>query len=205
MKFDLLPKTFYAPSASVVAPLLLGHWLIRKTPDGICGGEIVETEAYVADDPACHAFRGKSTRNASMFGDAGLSYVYLIYGYHFCFNAVCQPSGIGEAVLIRAIEPTFGVDELHKNRAVENLKNLTNGPAKLCSAMKIDRELDGANLCDSNSLLIIARNPALENFLKTRGEVITTTRIGISKAADAPLRFYLANSAFVSKKLKFSL
>src|SRR6185436_20440621 len=97
-KFPLLPHSFYAPSAKAVAPELLGHFLLRKTRQGLVGGAIVETEAYLRDDPACHSFGGQSARNQSMFGPPGHAYVYLIYGYHFCVNAVCQPAGIAEAV-----------------------------------------------------------------------------------------------------------
>jgi DNA-3-methyladenine glycosylase len=202
MKFVPLPKKFYAPSAEIVAPLLLGHWLIRKTPDGFCGGPIVETEAYLADDPACHGSRGETPRNRTMFGDAGRSYVYLIYGYHFCFNAVCQSKGIPEAVLIRAIEPAFGEKFMHSQRPVAKTRDLTNGPAKLSSAMNITRALDDVNLCDAQSELFIAKNPELKNFFAERGPGVTTTRIGISKAVEHPLRFYLEKSAFVSRRTK---
>src|SRR5207244_5692567 len=95
--FAPLPKSFYEPSAKVVAPRLLGHWLIRNTPGGPCGGAIVETEAYLSDDSASHGFPGPTPRNTAMFGAPGHGYVYLIYGYHFCVNAVCRPSGIAEA------------------------------------------------------------------------------------------------------------
>ena len=108
MKFVLLPQSFYEPSAEVVAPRLLGQWLIRKTPNGFCGGPIVETEAYLIDDPASHGFVGETVRNRVMYGPPGRAYVYLIYGAHFCVNADCQGVGRAEAVLIRAIEAEFG-------------------------------------------------------------------------------------------------
>jgi DNA-3-methyladenine glycosylase len=185
----------------VVAPRLLGHWLIRNTPVGVCGGPIVETEAYVTNDPACHAAPGKTKRNRAMWETPGHSYVYLIYGFHFCFNAVCCPEGIADAVLIRAIEPAVGENFMRQQRPVARLPNLTNGPAKLCSAMNIERALDGIDLCDANSPLFIAQNPSAELFRNERGPIITATRIGITKAADMPFRFYLDKSSFVSKRV----
>jgi DNA-3-methyladenine glycosylase len=201
MSFTLLPRDFYEPSAKVVAPLLLGHFLLRQTAQGICGGVIVETEAYLSDDPACHAYKRETPRNRAMWGDYGHAYVYLIYGYHFCFNAVCQPKGIAEAVLIRAIEPTFGEPILRANRPVQRRRDLTNGPAKFCAAMQIDRSLDGADLCQSGPLFI-AQNPARDEFCAAHSPLVTTTRIGITQAADWPLRFYLHGSDFISKRAK---
>src|SRR3954449_12603064 len=107
-KLRPLPKSFYEPSAKVVAPLLPGHWLIRDAGAGPCAGVIVETEAYLSNDPACHGAPGPTARNRVMFGAPGHGYVYLIYGYHFCVNAVCRPTGVAEAVLIRALEPVHG-------------------------------------------------------------------------------------------------
>lgn len=133
-----------------------------------------------------------------MFGAPGHGYVYLIYGYHFCVNAVCRPAGVAEAVLIRAIEPKIGEQAMQRWRPVDKPQQLTNGPAKLCEAMKIDRNLDGIELCDPGSALFIADNPAAEKFRKTRGPLVTTTRIGITRAAALPLRFYLDRSEFVS-------
>src|SRR2546430_10017865 len=141
--FIPLPRSFYEPSAKVVAKRLLGHWLIRNSAAGPCGGPIVEAEAYLSDDPACHGFPGETARNRVMFGKPGHGYVYLIYGYHFCVNAVCRPIDVAEAVLIRAIEPAFGEKNMLKHRPATDLKLLTNGPAKLCEALKIDRSLDG--------------------------------------------------------------
>jgi DNA-3-methyladenine glycosylase len=201
-RFVPWPRSFYLPSADLVAPLLLGHFLVRHAPDGPCGGIIVETEAYLAKDPACHAFRGETKRNRAMFGEAGHAYVYFIYGNHFCVNAVCRPPGHGEAVLIRAIEAGFGQDAMRLRRKVAHPHHLTNGPGKLCEALDIQRELDGADLCDANSRLIIARNPDRDRLLAECGPVVTASRVGITKASEWPLRFYLEGSACVSKKLQ---
>ncbi len=198
--FAPLPRSFYEPSASVVAPKLLGHYLIRNTPEGPCGGEIVETEAYLVGDAACHGAPGLTNRNRVMFGHPGHAYVYLIYGFHFCVNAVCRPAGIAEALLIRAVEATFGEKQMTSRRPVSKPRELTNGPGKLCQAMSITRALDGADLCNSQSTLFIAGNPELKKFLKAKGPMVTTTRIGITKAAELPLRFYLEGSEFVSKR-----
>jgi len=198
--FRPLPRRFYAPSAEGVAPALLGHWLIRNTPNGPCGGPIVETEAYLVGDPACHGAPGPTARNRVMFGAPGRGYVYLIYGFYFCMNAVCQPQGVAEAVLIRAVEVALGEEFMRKRRLVDATRHLTNGPGKLCLAMGIDRRLDGIDLCDAMSPLFIARNPAAVRFREERGPVVTTTRIGLTKAAELPLRFYLEGSPFVSKR-----
>ena len=197
-----LPRTFYHPTAKAVAPALLGHWLIRMTSNGPCGGPIVETEAYLVGDPACHGAPGPTARNRVMFGPPGHAYVYLIYGYHFCVNAVCQPPGTAEAVLIRAIEPAAGEKFMKLERHVSKLKDLTNGPAKLCEALKIKRSEDGLDLCQHNSALFFAENPNIEEFRAKRGPLITSTRIGITKAAALPLRFYLDRSEFVSKRVR---
>jgi DNA-3-methyladenine glycosylase len=196
-----LARSFYEPSAELVAPALLGHLLVRNTPEGPCGGPIVETEAYLVGDPACHSYRGESQRNRVMFGPPGHAYVYLIYGLYFCVNAVCRPKGCAEAVLIRAIEATVGQERMRHHRDVKKLSELTSGPAKLCAALTIDRALDGVDICDVRSPLFIARNPDHKPFLLTKGPMVSTTRVGITKAADLPLRFYLDASSFVSKRL----
>jgi DNA-3-methyladenine glycosylase len=196
-----LDSTFYEPSARIVARRLLGHWLLRRGPDGLfCGGPIVETEAYLANDPASHGFRGPTARNRSMFGPPGTAYIYFIYGNHCCANAVCGPEGVAEAVLIRAVEAEFGIPTLAHNRPMNNPICLTNGPGKLCAAMAIDRNLDGERLFDKNSLLIIAENPNAAQFRHERGPIKQTTRVGLSQAADAALRFYLDASRWVSKR-----
>ena len=200
--FSPLPRAFYEPSAKIVAPELLGHFLIRNTPTGPCGGAIVETEAYLVGDPACHGAPGPTPRNRVMFGRPGHGYVYLIYGFHFCVNAVCRPAGVAEAVLVRAVEATFGTEFLRARRPVDEDEALTSGPGKLCQAMNITRGLDGIDLCDPHSPLFIARNPDVESFRSRNGPMVTATRIGITKAAALPLRFYLEGSAFVSRRAR---
>ena len=198
-----LPSSFYAPSAEFVAPKLLGHFLLRRTPDGAwAGGAIVETEAYLANDPACHGFRRETARNRSMYGPAGRAYVYFIYGNYFCCNAVCALKGIAEAVLVRAIEPTFGQEWMKRNRPVSDIRELSSGPSKLCLALHIEREFDGADLCSLRSDLIIGENPDAKRFIREGGSVTTTTRIGLSVAEHLPLRFYLNGSRFVSKRVR---
>ena len=195
-----LPAEFYEPSASAVAPLLLGHWLVRRTPTGPSGGIIVETEAYLANDPACHGYQRETPRTRPMYGPPGRAYVYFIYGNHWCFNAVCCPAGTAEAVLVRAIEPSFGEAWMQANRQVASAPELTNGPAKFCAALQIDRKLDAADLCDRESPVFIAKNPGRDRLLTELGPLITTTRVGITKAAELPLRFYLGGSRYVSRR-----
>jgi DNA-3-methyladenine glycosylase len=195
-----LPRSFYAPSAAVVAEALLGHLLIRRHRSGACGGVILETEAYLADDPASHGYGGETVRNRSMYGEPGRAYVYLIYGLHYCVNAVCQPKGRAEAVLIRAIEAKVGLERMRTRRRVAHDRDLVNGPGKLCAALDIDRRLDGQDLCDPGSPLIIAENPERESVLLRNGPVRATPRIGISKAADWPLRFVLEKHPGLSRR-----
>jgi DNA-3-methyladenine glycosylase len=197
---EALPREFYSPSASVVARELLGNLLLRATPQGLLGGEIVETEAYLANDPACHAFRGPTRRNQVMFGPPGHAYVYFIYGCHFCVNAVCLPEGVGEAVLIRAIEPSIGVEYLRATRPVHRDIELTSGPAKLCQAMRISRSENGADLCTSSSGIWIAPNPDMNQFRASRLPLAAGPRVGITQAASLPLRFVLAGSRYLSRR-----
>ena len=197
--FKPVSRTMFEPSADVVAPALLGHWLVRTTSQGICAGLIVETEAYLVGDPACHAFVGETARNRVMWGPPGFAYVYMIYGFHYCVNAVCQPHGVAEAVLIRAVEATVGLEIMRVNRPAKTPRELTNGPGKLCAAMAIDRTLDGTDLCAPGSPLVIAENADWGKFLEATGPVVRAKRIGITKAAHRPLRFYLKRSSFVSR------
>lgn len=195
-----LPAHFYAASAELVAPGLLGHYLLCRTATGLSGGVIVETEAYLAKDPACHGFKGPTARNAAMFGPPGRAYVYFIYGNHWCFNAVCEKEGVPEAVLVRAIAPVFGVRSMRERRPVKTPGALTNGPAKLCQALGITRCADDVDLCATDSPVFIARNPNRSGLISGAGSLVRTTRIGISRAADWPLRFYLESSGYVSRR-----
>lgn len=165
------------------------------------GGRIVETEAYLIGDPACHGYVGETARNRVMYGPPGFAYVYLIYGFYFCFNTVCLAEGKAEAVLVRAVEAELGEEAMLKSRPVKSAEQLTNGPGKLCDAMDITRGLDGADLCSVESPIFIARTENLREYLAERGPIITTTRIGLTKAADLPLRYYLDGSRFVSKRI----
>jgi len=197
--WEPLTRAFYEPSAAIVAPRLLGHWLICNTESGPIGGPIVETEAYLRGDAACHAARGLTPRNAIMFGPAGHAYVYFIYGCHYCMNAVCLPSGAAEAVLIRAIEPAFGLDQMRRARGAQPDLNLTSGPGKLCRALNITRQQNGADLCDAGSPVFIAQNPKRDQFRKSHGGVKISERIGITQAATLPLRFFLESNPHISK------
>lgn len=171
---------------------LLGYKLVHETAEGLTAGIIVETEAYRSDDPASHTYRGQTARNAVMFGPAGGAYVYFTYGMHYCFNVVTGPEGDGQAVLIRALEPTEGIELMKKRRLMDDLHQLTNGPAKLVQAMGISKSDYGANLLNGGKLRI---EPGIKPDKITR-----TTRIGIKQAIEHPWRFYITGSQFVSKK-----
>ena len=188
-----LKKSFFLQPTEKVAKLLLGCILINETKEGITSGKIVETEAYLQNDPACHAFNGKTKRNEPMFREGGIAYVYFTYGMHYCFNVVTQREGIGEAVLIRALEPLEGVELMKKRRGINETYQLCNGPAKLVQAMGITKEHNGVDLIKGNLKII------LPNF-KEKKEIVSAKRIGIKKGSELLLRFYLKGSKFVSKK-----
>lgn len=177
-----------------LARALLGTTLVHDSPEGRTSGVIVETEAYLfRGDPACHAHKGMTKRNASMFGPPGMAYVYLIYGMYYCFNVVGSRPGVGEAVLIRAIEPREGLELMHHRRRVTEQTQLASGPGKLVMAMGIGPEHDGIPLFGKSSLRIEPRR-------SRPSRIASTTRIGITKGMDLPLRFYIAGSRYVSKK-----
>jgi DNA-3-methyladenine glycosylase len=187
-------KNLFDLDTLTIAKNLLGYTLIHESEEGITAGIIVETEAYLQDDPACHAYRRKSVRNAPMFGEAGTIYVYQIYGMHFCVNISTNQKDIGEAVLIRALEPTVGIELMQERRKTEVLKNLCSGPGKLVQALGIHKLMNDWHIFDSNLKITSPKIQVSDN------EIITTTRIGITQGADLPYRFYLRDNKFVSKK-----
>jgi len=194
-----LTKEFYNKYSTLeIARRLLGCQLVRVTAEGQTAGIIVETEAYLQDDPACHAYTRPTERNKSMFLKAGTSYVYLIYGLYHCFNVVTSPPGIGEAVLIRALQPAEGIQLMQQRRKTDILKNLCSGPGKLAKAMDINRSLDGHNLSLTPFFIEVNQESDKPNY--DQSEIIITTRIGLTKGADLPYRFYVKDSPFISIK-----
>jgi DNA-3-methyladenine glycosylase len=189
-----LPREFYDRHAADVARDLLGKVLIRKTAEGSVGGRILETEAYLAaDDSACHAARGKTRKNASMFGPPGHAYVYPIHS-RYCFNVVTEPVGVASAVLVRAVEPLAGLTLMQTRRGRDILREIASGPAKLCEAFEIDRRLDGWDLTLGRQLWIVDDGvgpvPA--------ASLGRSPRIGVTSAGHLPLRFYIRSHALVS-------
>jgi DNA-3-methyladenine glycosylase len=171
-----------------VAPELVGSTLLV---DGV-GGRVVEVEAYDEEDPASHGFTGLTARNAAMFGPAGHAYVYRSYGIHWCLNLVCDVEGRAEAVLVRALEPTHGVDRMRERRGLEATRALCSGPGKLCQALGITRAHDGLPL-DEPPFELLARDGGVE--------VAAAPRIGISRATERPWRYALRGSRFLSRAL----
>jgi len=195
MKYKRVTPDFFKGTTEEVAKKLLGKILVRVISGKILSGKIVETEAYLDEnDLASHSAVGMTERNKVMFGEAGLAYVYFTYGMHYCFNVVTGEVGKGSAVLIRSLEPINGIDLMKKFRQKDDLHILTNGPAKLCQALKIDKKLNGVDLKTSNEIFI-AEPDKNEKF-----EVVITKRIGIEKSKDLLLRFYIKENKYVSKK-----
>ena len=191
----ILPRDFYDRETEIVAREMLGAIIECRTPDGTASGMIVETEAYVGEhDPACHAAVGRTKRTAPLYGRPGLSYVYFIYGVHWCFNAVTREEGLPSAVLVRAIEPIGGIDLMRarRGRKVQGV-NLTNGPGKLCEALGIDGAMNDLSL--QKYPLVIRAGESLRDE-----EVAVGPRIGITKAADWPLRYVIRGSQWVSRR-----
>jgi DNA-3-methyladenine glycosylase len=190
----ILPAGFYERDTEIVSRELLGAVLECKTADGMTSGIIVETEAYLGEhDLACHAAAGRTRRTEHLYGPAGISYVYFIYGMYWCFNAVTRAAGSPSAVLVRALEPLDGIAIMHRRRPrVRNHADLTNGPGKLCTALGITGALSGRSL-QRYPLVIRAGEPVPDD------QVETTTRIGITKSADWPLRWIVRGNPFVSR------
>ncbi|HRN90353.1 MAG TPA: DNA-3-methyladenine glycosylase [Candidatus Saccharibacteria bacterium] len=183
---------FLNDDVNTVAKALLGCELERIIKGKIIKVRIVETESYDQDDLASHAFGGKTKRNSVMYGDFGHLYVYFTYGMHYCCNIVTGSAGYGSGVLIRAVEPLIGESIMDANRKGIGGLNVSNGPAKLCQALDIDMQMSGHDLTTNPFRLI----PKLH---LPESEIITTTRIGISKAKDSLRRFYIKGNAYVSK------
>ena len=185
----MLGTEFFARSVHEVAPELVGATLLF---DGV-GGMIVEVEAYDHEDPAAHGYRGRTARNASMFGPPGRAYVYRSYGIHWCLNFVCEGEGVASAVLIRALVPERGADEMRLRRGVQDERLLCSGPGRLCQALGITREHDGLRL-DSAPFRLLERSGEVE--------IASGPRIGVTRAADRPWRYGVAGSRYLSRSLR---
>jgi len=194
----VLPASFYARPTPEVARRLLGRILISEVGGRRTAGRIVETEAYVGpDDPACHGYRARRTRrNASLFKGPGTAYVYFTYGMHWCLNAVTEAVGFPAAVLIRALEPIYGLDTMRRRRGGGGPvpdRELCSGPAKLCRALGVTSREDGVPLTRARGRLRITRGP------RQRLAIVVTPRVGITRAVDWPLRFLIKDSPWASR------
>ena len=202
MEFQKLPRDFYLQPTVTVARQLLNKLFIRKLNDIYLVGRIVETEAYLYNDPASHSFNGMTERNSVMFNQGGFLYVYFIYGMHFCCNIVTEEKGKGCAVLLRGIEPVTGIEVMMKNRIKKNAiffgKNLTNGPGKICQAFSIHREENGTDLTGNE--IFISENMLVSNNSKVE-KIAISKRIGLRQGIgnDKKLRFYLYENIHVSR------
>jgi DNA-3-methyladenine glycosylase len=184
-----LGTEFFARSVHEVAPELIGATLLV---DGV-GGTIVEAEAYDQEDPASHGFRGRTRRNAAMFGPPGHAYVYRSYGVHWCLNLVCEDEGTASAVLVRALEPTYGLDQMRTRRGIDEPRLLCSGPGRLCDALAITGAHDGLPLDRPPFELREGLEPV---------ELVSGVRVGITRAAELPWRYALAGSRFVSRPVR---
>jgi DNA-3-methyladenine glycosylase len=194
-----LPRSFYLRPTLQVAHNLLGKHIVRKIGSKLLIGKIVEVEAYCKGDPASHAFRGRTKRNDVMFWEGGHLYVYFTYGMHFCANVVTGNEGIGEAVLIRAVEPLVGIEVMARNRFPniqshnhQSITNLTNGPAKFCQAFGIACKENGTDLLDGE-IYITDGEPIPSKLIKR------SSRIGIQQGVEKKWRFFIAGNPWVSK------
>lgn len=197
MKFTRIGAGELPVETRALARALLGRILVRDSGEGITAGRIIETEAYLPNDPACHAYTGKSRRNATLFGPPHHAYVYQIYGTSFCFNLSSERDGEGAGVLVRAIEPMQGIELMQRRRATERVRDLCRGPGRLCQALAIDRSLDGIDLFTHPELWLAAdgaRSP----------RVRLSPRIGVTQAPDRRLRFYAGGNPYVSGSARLS-
>jgi DNA-3-methyladenine glycosylase len=183
-----LSRDFFSRSVHEVAPDLIGVTLLV---DGV-GGAIVELEAYDQEDPASHGFRGRTARNAAMFGPPGHAYVYRSYGIHWCLNLVCDVAGRAEAALIRALQPEQGLEAMRARRGVAAERALCSGPGKLCQALGVTRDHDGLPL-DEPPFELLAR--------ETTPEIVTGPRVGITRATELSWRYGLRGSSYLSRRL----
>jgi DNA-3-methyladenine glycosylase len=190
-KMRLLSRAELPADTVLLARYLIGKVVVRVLPEGVVSGRIVETEAYVVGDEAGHAFRGMTPRTRSLFLEHGHAYVYLAYGISYLLNVSSEATGIGAGVLIRALEPLQGIPIMRRNRGVERLQDLARGPGRLCSALRVDRGLDGVDLCRKGPLWL-----GRDEY--EPGDVGESIRIGITRDADRLLRFYVRGSPFVS-------
>ena len=186
-----LARTELPEDAVALARLLIGKLVVRRSRQAIISGRIVETEAYLPGDAACHAFRGRTPRNASLFLLPGHAYVYLAYGTSFMLNVSAGPAGIGTGVLLRAMEPVDGIALMQSRRGGVPIRDLLRGPGRLALAFGIDRRLDGIDLCTDERLFLASDGAVV-------GEIAESTRIGITQDADRVLRYFLRGSPFVS-------
>jgi DNA-3-methyladenine glycosylase len=193
---EVLARSFFVPSAVEVAPRLLGCVLSASSGDGEVAVALTEVEAYMGGaDPASHSYRGRTRRNAVMFGPSGHAYVYFTYGMHFCVNLVCSPEGTPTAVLLRAGAIVTGIELARARRSVRGSpadRDLARGPARLCQALGIDRGWDGVDACDPASPLRILAGPG------PVGAVCSGPRVGVSQAAEVPWRFWVEGEPSVS-------
>jgi DNA-3-methyladenine glycosylase len=197
-------KTAHTPFArselpidtAALARFLVGRLLVRELPEGAAIGRIVETEAYVIGDAAGHAYVGMTPRNRALFLGRGHAYVYLAYGLYWMLNVSSEAKGVGAGVLIRALEPLEGIAIMANNRGTERLRDLTRGPGRLAQALRIDRSLDGLDLCRTGPLWLARDDHGASEIGK--GKIGESVRIGISRDAERVLRFYVRGSPFVS-------
>lgn len=189
---NILPRSFYHRDTKTLARELLGHYIVHCNSDGITAGKIVETEAYLQNDPACHAARGMTTRNRVMFGPPGHAYVYFIYGMYYCFNVVTREEGVGEAVLVRALEPAAGIPLMEDRRSRKRITELCAGPGRLTQALGIGKEHNGRDLTKKPLFICGGQTKKIQ--------VANTTRIGIREGNELLLRFYIAGNPYISKK-----